>query len=749
MAVDPTPNPGSFDPSAPSADRAENHIHTISNLISWADNPEETEPIADHFDDADNQLIQVRLGIAAGLFHSLRAKHFPTASHSLRVARQCSRWAVALDLEPFQRDQLEVAALLHDIGKIGVPDYILACPGKLSAEEQTLMDRNQEFGVDILSTCCAGEEILETIRYNYAWFDGSKGSYERSGQEIPLEARILAIVDAFDSMTVDQIFRRARSRERALAELFSFAGTQFDPDLVSRFCEFQTKPLTINTQSTRQWLRVLIPDDANKRWQAEANPHASSLRSTASFQESLVRYMHDAVIYVDLDLQIIGWNQAAERLTGLTKATVEGHHWTTELLNLADSQGRRFTSESEPVKVALRAGAQSMHRLSIRNAADKFLAVTAHIVPVVGEEGTVRGATIQLHDTSGVESLEEQIQSLHYKATRDPLTGLVNRAEMDRALLELVERQTTAGRPGSLIICDIDFFKKINDTYGHQAGDEALISFANLMQRFARPGDICARYGGEEFVILCPNCDNDTAASLAESIRGELASIPQSAFGGKHMTASFGVTELQRGDTADSMLNRADRALLQSKEMGRNIVTQIGGGLADPDIGDRRGWLSRWFSPSQPEVLLKRAMKTRVPLNLAAEKIRGFVADHRAEVLDVSEDAIKVMVDGDSLPLQRRIGDRAVPLIVELQFSPLLAENGAQHTKVQISISPRRNRDRRKRDAIERARTLLLSLQSYLVAYEFVDTTVASVAEKATWWDRLLGRGDEDLSTAK
>src|SRR5690606_22987102 len=147
-----------------------------------------------------------------------------------------------------------------------------------------------------------------------------------------------------------------------------------------------------------------------------------------------------------------------------TKTTVEGHYWTAELLSLADSQGRRFTAESEPVKVALRAGAQSMHRLSIRNAAEKFITVTAHIVPVVGEEGTVSGATIQLHDTSGVESLEEQIQSLHYKATRDPLTGLVNRAEMDRALLELVERQTTAGRPGSLIICDIDFFKKINDT---------------------------------------------------------------------------------------------------------------------------------------------------------------------------------------------------------------------------------------------------------------------------------------------
>lgn len=741
MSMEPTSKPGEIQPSEGSLQPTDSQIHAISNLIAWADEPEYPGQVDQEFDDSDNQLIQVSLGIASGLFYALQAKHFPTASHSLRVAKMCSRWATDLELEPFQRDQLEVAALLHDIGKMGVPDYVLTCPGKLPAEEQTLMDRSKEIGLEILSACCDGEEIIDLIRYNFAWYDGSRGNCDRKKDSLPIEARMLAIADAYDSMTVDQIFRRARSKDRAMAELVSFAGTQFDPELVGHFCELQSRTQSAENGATRHWLRVLSPDEANKHWRLnQAGVNLSRLRATSAYQESLVRHIHDAVIYLDLNLAIVGWNQAAERLTGINRETVEGHQWTSELLGLADQQGRSLSQKSDPVRQAIMGGAQSMTRLSIRNADNKFVTVAAHVVPVIGEDGKAIGATIQLHDTSGMESLEEQIESLHYRATRDPLTGLVNRAEMDRSLAEMVDRHATLNKACSVIICDIDFFKKINDTYGHPAGDEALIVFAKLLQTHARSADVTARYGGEEFVILCPNCDGQSASSLAEAIRAELAAIPLSALGGKSMTASFGVTELQRGDTADTILNRADRALLQSKEMGRNIVTQIGGGLSEPVIGDRRHWWHRMFMSIEPEVLLKRAMKTRVPLNLAVEKIRGFVADHRAAVSEVKEDSIKMVIDGESLPMQRRSSDRAVPLILDLQFSPITAENGSQHTKVQISISPRRNRDRRKRDAIERARHILQSLQSYLVAYEFVDTTVATIDEGTSWWSRIWGR---------
>ena len=126
--------------------------------------------------------------------------------------------------------------------------------------------------------------------------------------------------------------------------------------------------------------------------------------------------------------------------------------------------------------------------------------VDLHAVPVVDKDGTTHGATIVLHDASPEASLEQRCQSLHERATKDPLTQVANRAEFDRTLEMFVAAHLERRLPCSLVICDIDHFKKINDTYGHPAGDEALKSFAALLKGYCRPGDLVARYGGEEFV---------------------------------------------------------------------------------------------------------------------------------------------------------------------------------------------------------------------------------------------------------
>jgi len=101
-----------------------------------------------------NRLVQVRLGIAGALFASLRSKHAPTAAHSLRVAMGCSSWALSMGLDELARDELEVAALLHDVGKIGTPDHVLLKPGKHTAEEQCIMERQRAVGLEILPSCC-------------------------------------------------------------------------------------------------------------------------------------------------------------------------------------------------------------------------------------------------------------------------------------------------------------------------------------------------------------------------------------------------------------------------------------------------------------------------------------------------------------------------------------------------------------------------------------------------------------------
>ena len=262
----------------------------------------------------ENKLIQVRLGIASSLFTALRARHAPTAHHSLRVALSCSAFAAALGLGDEERDALEVAGLLHDIGKIGVPDSILLKPAQLATEEYQVIDRHRLIGVEILRSCCTSVSVLQTVQHAGAWFDGSRDGQKISGESLPLGARILAIVDAFDSMTTDQVYRRALARERAFGELFSFAGRQFDGRLVQEFCKYSSSdPVRLQSVVARRWLKDLQGTEGDgSLWQlTAASPSSPAARAEIMFHRKLVDSMQDAIVYVDESLQVMLWNRAA------------------------------------------------------------------------------------------------------------------------------------------------------------------------------------------------------------------------------------------------------------------------------------------------------------------------------------------------------------------------------------------------------------------------------------------------------
>ena len=186
---------------------------------------------------------------------------------------------------------------------------------------------------------------------------------------------------------------------------------------------------------------------------------------------------------------------------------------------MSDEKGRPIAEADCPVLAAIRSGVQSLRRLTICGRSGRPVSVDAHAMPVIADDGTTQGAILLLHDASSEISLEQRCQSLHEKATRDPLTQVANRAEFDRVHAMFVAAHQQQQVPCSLIICDLDHFKLVNDTYGHQAGDEAIKSLAALLKGACRPGDLVARYGGEEFVMLCADCDNAAAARRAEQIR--------------------------------------------------------------------------------------------------------------------------------------------------------------------------------------------------------------------------------------
>ncbi|WP_415893846.1 GGDEF domain-containing protein [Neptuniibacter sp. PT8_73] len=155
-------------------------------------------------------------------------------------------------------------------------------------------------------------------------------------------------------------------------------------------------------------------------------------------------------------------------------------------------------------------------------------------------------------------------------AVTDQLTGLYNRRKLDDAMLLEIERVKRYQKPLSVIMCDLDHFKMINDTYGHKTGDDVIVATAHLIKKGVRASDIVGRWGGEEFLIICPHSDQQGATVLAEKIRLDIGAYEGEA--NLVITASFGVAEYISGEDSQAFLCRADKALYIAKSEGRNQV---------------------------------------------------------------------------------------------------------------------------------------------------------------------------------
>jgi diguanylate cyclase (GGDEF)-like protein len=193
-----------------------------------------------------------------------------------------------------------------------------------------------------------------------------------------------------------------------------------------------------------------------------------------------------------------------------------------------------------------------------------------HAVGVAGDpppqDVSIRLETISTQAGARIGMLRA-LQRSEIQAATDPLTGLLNRRSVEDRIYSLQREE----RPFALVMCDLDNFKLLNDTHGHEAGDRALRLFASTLKTSLRPGDVAARYGGEEFLLVFPDCGADAALAAVERLREELA-LSVNKGGTPVFTASFGVSDLRHGATLDEMLKHADNALLRAKHEGKNRV---------------------------------------------------------------------------------------------------------------------------------------------------------------------------------
>jgi hypothetical protein len=224
-------------------------------------------------------------------------------------------------------------------------------------------------------------------------------------------------------------------------------------------------------------------------------------------------------------------------------------------------------------------------------------------------------------------------------------------------------------------------------------GDEAIITFASLLKSMCRSGDLVARYGGEEFAILCADCTNAAAARKAEEIRKAMADIKHASLGNRSITVSFGVTVLQAGDTPETMLRRADRALLQAKDQGRNQVVQLGDGMME-DKPKKSWWpFQAWGGRS----LVETSLITAVPIEVAIQKLRGFIADQNAKIVKTADAELHLEVTDRHTADTRRTTDRPTTFLIDLKLSQKHIDRANSHgfaagnyveTRIDVVIRP-------------------------------------------------------------
>lgn len=358
-----------------------------------------------------------------------------------------------------------------------------------------------------------------------------------------------------------------------------------------------------------------------------------------AFRQILLNTMTDGAVFLDRNLRVIAWNRRLEKMTGLAAKNLLNQKYTLTMLGFKDPvSGKPVSEAKDPVRLLLKTAdtVSGAYRIASYNGHELSIELTAS--PVIDAMGQFVGCILLIRDDSAQLNLKRQLRDLHAFSILDPLTQVANRAAFERAMEISFHNRQHSDEKFSLIVSDIDFFKQINDNYNHHIGDQALVAFSQILKSFVGDQDVLARFGGEEFVILCHNSDLKTTAQRAEGIRKKLNQTPMSMLDGKCITASFGVSELLPGDSPTDLFVRADTALIQAKEAGRNrVITSSSNQSVSPTAHDSARDLACGISwPSlKGEALICDKFKTRTPTPILVEKLRGFIIEMNAEIRSV------------------------------------------------------------------------------------------------------------------
>lgn len=446
--------------------------------------------------------------------------------HVVRVQKYARELAVAIKLDEEEVEGIAAAALLHDIGKLAVPEHIIKKKGALTAEEMAKMRLHPETGADIIANIKFAYPVSDTIRHHHERFDGSGYPAGLKGEDIPLGSRVLAVVDSCESY----MSRHQGRADDSMAMLERDSGTHFDATVVAAWKEIYRDVLDsgVDTTATPDQMAP-FQDIGRAASEVETlDELAETVNAMDSVQEiaaTATRMLEGivpstAVFWLPNGDEIVTCVEEGEDAQMLPiGAGVSG--WVaaerSSCVNMTANFGPYKGSRVVAVPVLFEdelLGVLSVYRGNPEFSDDEVRLVTAAADRIASS----------LQSASALEVVRRD-------ATSDRLTGLANRRALEKAF------ETIAGG-FSLVLIDINAFKAVNDTFGHQAGDDALVRIAEHLQTTFDSSDIVCRLGGDEFLVA----SEESSFALRRKVREFRKMVAQDPVFERYQSLGFGVS---------------------------------------------------------------------------------------------------------------------------------------------------------------------------------------------------------------
>jgi diguanylate cyclase (GGDEF)-like protein/putative nucleotidyltransferase with HDIG domain len=556
-----------------------------------------------------DEMTDLYLRTIEALAIAIDAKDEVTHDHVHRVQTYATGLARVFGLGEMEIEALKAGALLHDIGKLAVPDYILNKPGKLTAAEFDKMKVHTIVGAEILTRVAFPYPVVPIVRHHHERWDGRGYPDGLRGEQIPITARILSVVDCFDAVREDRQYRKAMTREQAIDLIKSSSGTMYDPQVVNLFLEHLPKfeaDIRRHKKEVKQ-TGPKVEGRLNALLKDKPGNQAVFQHIRDAHREVITLYEIAQTIGATLDLRDM-FAVFSSRLQNIVSYTTcvlylqKPNSIDVEALHVSGRNAERFKGAS----IILGSGVTGWvvaNRQPMYNCDPQVDFNAAHIevdtpyrtviaVPLLRGDDVLGALTLYSADVGAYEPdhlrLVEAVaklasdaiaNALHHEkaetnALTDPMTGLPNARALRVRFEQEADRARRSGGSFALLMMDIDCFKSVNDTLGHVAGDDALREVAGLLSRQIRAEDFLSRYAGDEFVALV----RIEAIEVREIVRRLQQAVDNSRIGTAPANGSIGVSAGWAcfgadGSSIDELLLAADRAMFTDKRQRKAIVS--------------------------------------------------------------------------------------------------------------------------------------------------------------------------------